>query len=204
VRGEPAASDLTYRRELARKALHVGGMAAPLGYAAGVPRATMLFVLGALSVVAVAIEIARTRRAGFARGFERATGPLLRAHERTAWAGATWMLLSFLASVALFPPRVAIAAMTAVALGDASAALVGRAWGRIRIGGSSKSLEGSVACGLTTFLGALWLARLDPAASLVAAVAAAAAEWPARPLDDNLRIALATGSGILLWRLMFS
>ena len=204
MRREPAEADLSYRRELARKALHVGGMAAPLGYAAGVPRPAMLFALAGLSAVAVAIEVARARRADFARGFERATGPLLRAHERGAWAGATWMLLSFLASVALFPPRVAIAAMTAVALGDASAALVGRAWGRVRIAGSAKSLEGSVACCLTTIAGALWLARLDPASSLVAGLAAAAAEWPGRPLDDNLRIALATGSGILLWRLVFS
>jgi dolichol kinase len=179
-------------------------MAAPLGYAAGVPRPTMLFVLGGLSLVAVAIEIARARRADFAREFERATGPLLRTHERTRWAGATWMLLSFLASVALFPPRVAIAAMTAVALGDASAALVGRAWGRLRVAGSAKSLEGALACCLTTIAGALWLARLDVGSSLIAGLAAAAAEWPARPLDDNLRIALATGSGILLWRLAFS
>ena len=40
--------------------------------------------------------------------------------------------------------------------------------------------------------------------ALLSGVLAAAAEHPRRPMDDNFRIALAVGCGILLWRMGFS
>ena len=200
----PAGAPLSLRQELGRKALHVTSGAAPLAYAAGLTRTVMLAGLGLLCALALGVELARARLPAAERIFERTTGPLLRAHERRHLVGATWLLLAFLASVLLFPPRVAIAAMLGVALGDASAAVVGRGIGRVRLRGSVKSLEGSVACCLTTFLGAWLVAGLGPGESAVGALAATAAEWPARPFDDNMRIALATGAGILLWRLAFS
>jgi dolichol kinase len=204
------APPLSLRRELARKALHVTSAAVPVAYAAGlVPRVGLGAGLLALLAIALAVEAARTRSARVRAHFTRATGPLLRAHEHHRWAGATWLLAAFALAVWLYPAPVAVAATWAVSLGDASAAVVGRWLGRHPLAPRlaprlAKTREGSAACALVTFAGALWIARLSPGESVVAGLAAALAEAPARPLDDNVRVVLAVGVGILLWRLAFS
>src|SRR5690606_32677393 len=111
---------LALRHELARKALHLTAATAPLAYAAGLPRATLLGALGVLGAAAVGVELARRRAPRVRLLFHRATGPLLRQHEHAGWSGATWMLVAFVAVVWLAPRPAAIAAMWAVAVGDAA------------------------------------------------------------------------------------
>ncbi len=195
---------LTVRRELARKTLHMLWAAVPVAYSLGASRTILLGGLIAASVSAVVIETARARFVRVRAVFDRATSMLLREHEHHRWSGATWLLLSFLFIVLIFDAPIAIAAMWAVAVGDASAAVVGRTIGRHRIGRSLKSIEGSVACAFATAAGAFALAHLTPVTSIIAGIVAAAAEWPARPFDDNVRIGFAVGVGILLSRMVFS
>ena len=199
-----AGAPLALRWELARKALHIIWAVVPIAYALGLPRTIILAGLGLACVIALVVEIARARSAAFGVLFHRTTGVLLRQHEHQRWSGATWLLLSFLLSVMLFDPPTAIAAMWAVAVGDAVAAIVGRTIGRHHIGRSTKTLEGSIACAIVTAGGALLIAQLAQLPSVVAGIAAALGEWPAGPLDDNMRIGLAVGGGILLCRMAFS
>lgn len=220
------------RQEFARKAIHLTSASVPLAYAAGAPRAFLAEGLCLLFAVALLVEVGRARVPAVRRRFEGLTGSLLRAHERHRWAGATWMLLAFALAVVLLPRAVAIAAMWAVAVGDASAAIVGRTLGRARersraralsdgaqegapegrAGGGvdaasessvsappgGKSMAGSLACLVTTALGALLVAELSPLLALVAGVAAAIAERPSWRLDDNLRVVAAVGGAVLL------
>jgi phytol kinase len=194
------------RHELARKAVHVSSAAVPAAYAAGYPRAWLLGALAALVVVAIAVEVTRLRHAATARLFTRLTGPMLRAHEHARWSGATWLLASFALAALLFPPAIAVAAMLAVSLGDASAAIVGRWAGvlRARRGASTvgKTWVGSAACATVTALAALLVAGLTPGASAAAGLAAAAAERPDWPVDDNVRVALAAGIAAVLWGML--
>ncbi len=192
----------TLRHEVARKAIHLASAVVPAAYAAGLPRRWLLAGLGAALLVALAVEAARRRLPGVRAPFERRLGGLLRAHERDRWSGATWMALAYLLAAALFPRPVAVAAMLAVALGDAAAAVVGR-WAAARrppVTGDAggKTWAGTVACGVATALGALLVARLTPGAALACAAAAALAERPRGPLDDNVRVALAAGGGAQL------
>jgi len=203
--GVVADAPLALRHELARKALHITSAAVPVAYATGVVARRWLAALVLLLLgVALAVELGRARSERLRAHFTRATGVLLRAHEHHRWAGATWLLVAFAAAILLFPPPVAVAALWAVSIGDAGAAVVGRSVGRHRILGLAKTVEGSVACAALTFLGARVVARLDVGACVVAAICAAIAEAPRRPLDDNVRVALAVGGGILLWRMTFS
>ena len=195
---------LALRWELARKALHLLWAGVPVVYALGTPRNVLLTGLATAAVVALCVEIVRSRSAGFNAAFQRSTGVLLRHHERSRWSGATWLLLSFLACVLLFDQPTAIGAMWGVAVGDAAAAIVGRTVGRHRLGRSVKTIEGSVACAIVTAAGAFTIAELALIPSIGAGVAAALGEWPAGPLDDNMRIGLAVGGGILLCRMAFS
>ena len=204
----------------------------PVAYALGLPRGYLVAALGAGATVAVIIELARAWHAPTRERFVRWVGVLLREHEHARWSGATWMVLSMLALVVLAPRGVAVAAMWAISAGDAAAALVGRAFerrgaseptdvthgpalakraergGSMGAGGTahtgSKTIRGSVACFVVTFAGALALAHLSVAESVVAAVLATAAERPGGWVDDNVRIAAAVAVGILLWHIVFS
>jgi dolichol kinase len=190
----------TLVHELARKSIHMGSAVVPVAYAAGLPRRVLLVGLAALLAVALVVEVARFRSPRARVWFARVVGALLREHEHDRWSGATWMLASYLLATLLFPRAVAVAAMLAVALGDASAAVVGRwAAGRRPAQPAThavvrrKTWAGSAACAVVTAAGALWIAGLGPAASVAAALAAAAAERPAVAIDDNVRVALASG-----------
>lgn len=197
-------SPLTARHEFARKALHLLWAAVPLVYAGGVQRGLLIVLLGASVLIALVVEFGRMRVPIIGNAFMRVTRPLLRAHEHHQWSGATWLLISFLLLVLIFPPSIAIAGMWAVSVGDASAALIGRAVGRRRFPGSSKTLIGSTACAVTTFAGLLLVADLSTVESVIGGLIAAGAEWPIGLGDDNIRIGIAVATGILLSHMAFS
>ena len=187
------APPLPLRRELARKAIHLLSATAPIVYAAGASRAAMLWTLGAAALAAVAIEVARRTHSAAQHTLDRTVGPLFRAHEHASVTGATWLAVSLLLAAAALPRDLAIATMWAVAVGDPAAALVGRTVGRLRLHPEGKSVEGAVACLATTFAGAALIAALPLALAAAAGAAAALAEWPRGPFDDNLRIAVSVG-----------
>lgn len=191
---------LSGRREIARKLLHLSTAAAPLAYAGGLSWRTTLAVLVSCLTAAAIVELSRLRSARARAAFHSIANPLLRAHEHDGLAGATWLLLAFTCAVMVLPRPVAVAAMWAVSVGDAAAALVGRAIGRHIIGSGRKTIEGAAACAIATSAGALLVARLDPVGAVVAGVSAAAAEFPGRPLDDNLRIVIVVGAALLGWQ----
>jgi dolichol kinase len=161
----------------------------------------MLALAFALAI-ALVVEVARARHERTRTAFDASLGRLLRVHEVQGVSGGTWLIVALLAATVLFPRDIAIAAMGAVAIGDAAAAIIGRALTRGRGGG--KSLAGSVACFAASAFMARAIAHFTWSEALVVGILAAIAERPRRPLDDNLRIALAVGCGILLWRMGFS
>lgn len=189
------------KRELARKAIHVSSTAVPL-LVWLLPRPVAIAVLVPVAVLALAIDLARHRIRPFRYHFLRHTRTMLRAHERRGLAGATWMAIAYAAATVLFPRPVAIAAMLFNGLGDAAAALVGRRWGRRRTTWG-KSWEG-FAAGLAVdgLIGVgVWMlapGAVPLAAALLGAVTAATVEFAPLPLDDNLRVTLAGGAGIML------
>lgn len=189
------------RQELARKAIHLTAVAAPIAYAAGIERTTLLVSLGTLGVIAVIVEVGRRASTRMQRGLETLVGGLFRAHEHASITGATWLITGMFAAAAVLPQPIAIATMWAVAAGDPAAALVGRTLGRIRYPANGKSLEGSLACLATTAAGAVFVAQFPILHALSAGMVAALVEWPRWTVDDNLRITLAVGSALVLLRM---
>jgi dolichol kinase len=193
------------KRELARKAIHVSSTAVPL-LVWLVPRPLAVAVLVPVAVLALAIDFARHRIRPFRYHFLRRTRTMLRPHERRGLAGATWMALAYAAAVVLFPKPVAVAAMLFNGLGDAAAALVGKRWGRRRTRWG-KSWEG-FAAGLAVDLGVgigMWMlapAAVPLAGAILGAIVAASVEFAPLPLDDNVRVTLAGGAGIVLGALL--
>ncbi|MBX3134410.1 MAG: hypothetical protein KF689_13590 [Gemmatimonadaceae bacterium] len=187
----PAA--LTLRAEVARKALHAATAALPIAWAYGALTAEQVrAALSAAVAIAVIVELLRRNAPSVQSRFLAAVGPLLRAREEHALTGATWLALGMASVAWLAPERAAIAALWAAAVGDAAAALAGRAVRALRRRpATGKTIAGAVACALATALGARWLLAVTPGVAAALGVVAAAAEWPARPGDDNLRITLA-------------
>jgi dolichol kinase len=189
------------KRELARKAIHVSSTAVPL-LVWLLPRPVAIALLVPVAVLALAIDLARHRIRPVRYHFLRHTRTMLRPHERRGLAGATWMAIAYAAATVLFPKPVAIAAMLFNGLGDAAAALVGKRWGRHRTvwGKSWEGFASGLAVDLAIGVGLWTLApgTVPLAAALLGAVAAATVEFAPLPLDDNLRVTLSGGAGIIL------
>jgi dolichol kinase len=193
---------LSLRRELTRKGLHILSTAIPAAYATVLSRTAVTGLLAVALTIALIVEIARSRSERARGAFDSSVGGLLREHERHGASGATWLIVALLLAVVAFPHDVAIAAMCAVALGDAAAAVVGRAMAHTTV--HRKSFSGSAACFAVSALSARAIAGFAWPEALLVGILAAVAERPRRPFDDNLRITLAVGCGILLWRMGFS
>lgn len=179
-------------RELGRKAIHLLTAALPVAWGTGLASATTIrWLLGLTVLVALIVEWARARSPAVGALFTRAVGPLLREHEARALTGATWLAIAMWGAAMLAPERAAIAALWAAAVGDASGALVGRLVPRAATA-SGKTLAGSLAVAVTTTAGVLWLLGASVVTASGLGLAAALAERPRGPGDDNLRVTLAT------------
>jgi dolichol kinase len=194
------------RRELARKAIHVSSTALPL-LVWLVPRPLAIAVLVPVAVLAVAVDVARHRIRPVRYHFLRHTRTMLRPHERRGLAGATWMALAYAAALLVFPKPVAVAAMLFNGLGDATAALVGKRWGRHRTrwGKSWEGFAAGLVVDLAVGLG-MWMiapAAVPLAGAMLGALVAASVEFAPLPLDDNVRVTLAGGAGIVLGAILF-
>jgi dolichol kinase len=180
-------------KELERKAVHVFAMLIPFGCYL-LPSTVVMAGLLTASVVMLAIEYGRLENRRVANVFKRFFGSVIREHESFSFTGSTFVLVGSLCTYYLFEPKIAAAALSFLLLGDAAAAVVGKAFGSYRLFG--KSFEGFVA-----MLGVSWLIGIVFVSTTLAAygaVAAAIIEFLPIPLDDNLRIPLAAGAVMTL------
>ncbi len=201
ARAAGALAPFTAGRELRRKALHLATAIVPILYSQGLARTLLLALLAVGTVVALIIEFLRQTNARASSLFNRTVGSLLRPHEQESLSGATWLCLSCFLAVLLLPRAPAVAAMWCATIGDSAAALAGRAWVSARSAGpgGGKTFVGSLACWVASALGVCLLAGFPPASAVLIGAAAAVAERPAAPLDDNLRVVLVAGIvGLLL------
>ena len=194
----PRGNARPFRRELARKAIHITSAAVPIALAAGIDHRIAVMTLGTLLLLAIVVEFIRVRVASAASRFDATFATLLRPHESRGATGATWLIGAMFAAVLLFPRSAAIAATWGAAIGDAAAAVVGMRFGRHRSARDGKSMEGTIACFLATLFGAVLVARIQLPAALLVAVAAAGAERMPWPRDDNMRIVAVAGITAML------
>jgi dolichol kinase len=179
--------------ELKRKAIHLASFLIPLGYYLtpdSWQRDWERALLAAV-IVSLAIEVFRLNHPRTRNMFRHFFGELLRGHEEVSLLGSTYLLISCLLTIHLFPKPIAALALSFLIVGDTMAAIVGTWIGRTRI--FDKTLEGSLACLVVCF----GLAQLVPGipfhVALIGAVTATVFELLPIPLDDNFRIPLSAG-----------
>jgi len=188
-----------WQAEARRKAIHLSFLVLPLVLLLEPlpwPRTRGQFrvLFLSLTVGAIALDVLRIHERRVRTIFRRFFGELIRQHEALSLLGSTYLLLAALIAIEVLPRPVAAVALGFTVLGDATSALVGRAWGRHKLFG--KSWEGTAGCLVTCLL---WAACVSHAAALpwpvtiAGAVAATLVEVLPIPLDDNLGITLAAG-----------
>jgi len=183
------------RAEAIRKTIHFGAVIWPIAWAYGwLATNQMRAIAAALFVSAAAIELLRRNSPRAQEHFVRVFGSLLRPHERGAITGATWGAFSMLVVVFALPAAAAQVALWAAAAGDGSGAVVGRLWQRARgVRATGKTIAGSVGVLVATALGVAWLVDAAAIVALAIGTAAAIAEHPRAPLDDNVRVTFVAG-----------
>ena len=139
------------RSELARKSLHMLIAMVPGLAAISFSDTALLLMIGTLFYA----WAESMRFLGFSLPvISPVTAAVLRKREQGRFAlGPITLGLGALLSLLIFPPKVAAAAIYALAFGDSAAGFVGRFLGRLRPAFlAGKSIEGSLACLVVAFL----------------------------------------------------
>ncbi|MDE2313508.1 MAG: hypothetical protein KGL04_04960 [Elusimicrobia bacterium] len=186
-------------RELPRKIFHVMSLLYYVLYlSVGLERTIFWMTLGTLAVGAA--EVARLFFPAWNRLILRPFAHIVRPEEKNRVSALFHTTLGSLLAFVVFGknPKAVAFALGCAALGDAAAALGGKALGRHAIG-PGKTLEGTLSClaaclGVGLFLGLGW------APSLFAAAAATAVEYaPVTPwFNDNLWMPLVAAAALQL------
>ena len=142
------------KEEINRKLLHILAVGLPVFIFYGpewlaVSKEDVLWIVFALLVLSLTIDLSRLYSKSFKSWFFNLFGTMMRPQEDNQLTGATYIIAgSFVCSwISLssdpFSASVFVS-LTLFILGDAAAALCGKAFGRVKMG--DKTLEGAIAC----------------------------------------------------------
>jgi dolichol kinase len=172
-----------------------------VGAAFGVAVIGSLLVSGYRSALAEhSAGLGLSEQPTFKRIYNQLFGLILRRHEMRDFTGATYMMVSSVLCVAFFPPDICFCALAFLSIGDTFAAIVGMNLGKRKLINSKKSVEGTLACFASTFIFGLFF--IHPLLAFVGALAASISELLPIPVDDNIRIPLASGLVMLLFSIV--
>lgn len=188
-------SQISFTGELIRKATHMGALIVPGSYYFfQIEKSLMLSMMVPITLLMVIIDISRLRKWRFWYAFpEKILSPIIRPHEVDGdFTGASYILMTFCLTIALFTKPIAIAAICFIIVGDSFAALIGRKFGKHKFY-KNKTIEGSLGC----FLGMLIVAMLVPDIYLwvviSGALVATVFEAFSFGIDDNVTVPLLSG-----------
>lgn len=182
--------------EVQRKAIHFSFSLVPLALFV-LSREVGEGIAAAALILAISIDVVRLRVPGVQRFFHKTFGMAMRPHEASELTGSTYLCLAALVCIVLFVVPIAVAALLFLTVGDTAAALIGQRWGRhpLRPG---KTVEGSMACLVSSSLVAILVPGLPLVAGLAGAVVATVVElYGTAAIDDNFGIPVL--SALAMW-----
>jgi glycerol-3-phosphate acyltransferase PlsY len=168
--------------EIKRKSFHLLTLIYIFAYCV-LPVEKILWAMGVLVFIVMVFEGFRMRFPAFNRKVQKMIGSAYRESEINGISGLPWTLSGSFFTMLLFKDKaIVVASLLYLALGYASAALVGKRIGKRKIFWG-KTLEGSLACFLACFMIGLYFFKLPIA--LAGAFAAAVIELFPWALNDN-------------------
>lgn len=207
------AKQITYAQEILRKLIHLSSlwMVASLGL---IPRTWNTCLFTVLLIFQLAIEYGYHKKWPFITAtYGRFFSNMLRENEKGRQfrpSGAPYVLAAALMVALLFEKTIAMIALSTMLIGDTFAALIGRSFGRHKINGGSKSLEGAAAFWFTSVAVLVFFVlafRQTPAFAIMGLVGitlAMLAEIYEKQvkMDDNFSIPLVMGISLSLSRFL--
>jgi len=199
------------KSEFFRKSIHISSLLIPMlyKYLFHFNRKNTFLILLPLTVIFILFDTFRIEHRTFKKFYQGLFGIILRKHELSDFTGAAYVMVSAVLCIALFPGNIAFMSLSFLAIGDTLAALVGIRFGKRKLPGQKKSVEGSIACFLGTFIFGVVYYKFDYqlglslATILMGAASATLAEaWRIR-FDDNFKIPLISGFVMYLASIIF-
>jgi len=201
---------INYRDELVRKLIHFFSLSIPIIYYF-IPQTDAIIILGILAFIALVLDLSRYIYPPIAKVFYAIFGFMLRKHEldskKKNLNGATYVLISALICVIIFPKMFFITAFSILIISDSMAALIGRKYGRHKF--LSKSLEGTLAFFVSASIVVLFTPKVEGLFSeyligIISAFVGAIVENISFGFaDDNLTIPLSIGLTMWILYLLF-
>ncbi len=202
------SATIDYKKEIVRKAIHLCSLSIPIIYYY-IPKQVAVDILVPLTLASIAVDLGRYVFPSLAKWFYSWFGFLLRKHEvdkkKKNLNGASYVFISALLCVLIFPKFVFVTAFTVLIVGDIAAALIGRRFGKHKF--LAKSLEGTLAFFVFGSIAILFTPKIGGYAGeyLIAIVSVALGAigenisygWA----DDNLVIPLTVG--FAMWGLYY-
>lgn len=206
-RPEVSSHQISFSSELIRKGIHLGSLSIPIGYYF-LSRDTAIDILLPLTIFSIVIDVGRFYIPAIQRIIEQFFDRILRPHERHPGllSGATYVFISALFCVFIFPKLITVTAFSILIVSDGSSAIFGRAFGKHRF--LDKSLEGTLAFILSAWIVIFITPKVGPIpveyfiaafAAIVGGIAEAASVT--LHLDDNFSVPVSVG--FTMWGLYF-
>jgi dolichol kinase len=195
---------INYRDEVVRKLIHLCSLSIPVIYYF-ISKNNAVVILSIVTSIAIILDLSRYFSPTVSRIFYSIFGFLLREHEvdktKKNLNGATYVLISALLCVIIFPKILFLTAFSILIISDSLAALIGRKYGSHKF--LSKSLEGTLAFFISAIVVVLFTPKIDGLLSeyligIAAAFVGAIVENISFGFaDDNLSIPISIGA--VMW-----
>lgn len=147
-------SDIPYSAEVKRKLIHLFSLNIPIWYIF-LDKQITLIIMFAITLITVLLDITSKRIPVISYIWDKVFGEILRKHEKKQQKvilnGASWLVISALLIILIFPKIVAVIALTILIISDISSALIGKKFGKTPFF-VNKSVEGSTAFFVSAYL----------------------------------------------------
>lgn len=200
-----------FRAELVRKGIHLFSLAIPIVYSF-ISKGLALAIVIPIAAAFIVVDLARYEIPQVSGPFYKFFGFILRKREidkkKRALNGATFMLISAVICIVIFPKFIMVSGFTVLILADAASAVFGKRYGKHKINRKRdmpKSYEGSLAFIVAGAIAVALTPKVEYAIAeyvigLIATVVASVAEVTSTDIiDDN--IAIPISFGLTMWAL---
>jgi len=195
---------IDYKDEVIRKSIHLCSLSIPVIYYY-ITKELALSILIPLAILSLVLDLGRYFFPPLKKIFYPIFGFLLRKHEKDEnkknLNGATFVLISAVIVVLLFPKIFVVTGFAVLIVGDIAAALIGRKFGKHKF--LYKSLEGTSSFFISSFFVVLVTPKISGDISeyiigfVAIAVGAIAENISSGWIDDNLTVPISVG--IVMW-----
>jgi len=181
---------LAYRQEVYRKLVHISSSTIPL-FLWYFGKDMMLKWVILVSILFPLLDYLRKYFPRIQQLYHNLFGIITRPNEYEGLSGASWVFMGAGVTVYLFNEKIAIIALLIMSLSDSSAALIGIKYGTTRL--FNKSLEGTLAFFITTYMILYFLSPASLMLILIVAIFATVIELFSIPtINDNFLIPIAS------------